>query len=210
MRRFPYTSIANFKIFKKLNSPTKIQDFLNAIPHNFEEKEIYLSPLMVLKKNKAHCMEGALLASAIFWFHGKKSFIVNLSPTTDDLDHVITLFKENRHWGAVSKTNHAVLRYRDPVYETPHELVMSYFNEYFLDDGKKTLRSYSELIDITTINSTWVTTEKNIVDIVYLLNETPHIDILKGLNPRRLRPADKIEVRAFIPTEWKKYSKKKK
>src|SRR3989338_7334538 len=116
-------------IFKSLNTPKKIQDFLNSIPADFEPHgDTVLSPRMVLKENRAHCMEGAMFAAAALRFHGYPPFVVDLTAVKDDDDHVITVFKHNNHWGAISKTNHAVLRYREPVYKTIRELVMSYFH----------------------------------------------------------------------------------
>ena len=54
------------KILKALNTPRKIQDFLNKIPINFEEKgDTCFSPRKVLRENKAHCMEGAMLVCRI-------------------------------------------------------------------------------------------------------------------------------------------------
>ena len=42
------------KLFRKLNSPKKIQDYLNSIPFNFDERsDSCLSPRKVLEKNKA-------------------------------------------------------------------------------------------------------------------------------------------------------------
>ena len=39
------------KIFKKLNTPQKIQDFLNKMSINFEEEgDYFLSPMSVLEK----------------------------------------------------------------------------------------------------------------------------------------------------------------
>src|SRR5690606_22648808 len=130
------------KIIKKLNTPSKIQDFLNSLEINIEEDgDTSYSPRTVLKKRKAHCVEGAVLAAAILRFHGQKPLILDLETSNDDFDHVIALFNKNGYWGAISKTNHAVLRYREPVYKTIRELVMSYFHEYFLNkNGKKTLR----------------------------------------------------------------------
>ena len=76
------------------------------------------------------------------------------------------------HWGAISKTNHAVLRYREPVYKTIRELVMSYFHEYFTNhNGKKTLRSYSMPVDLSRFDKKgWMTAEKtwNIFLITWL------------------------------------------
>src|SRR3989344_1742309 len=119
------------KMLKALNTPRKIQDFLNKIPINFEEKgDTCFSPKMVLKKWKAHCIEGAMLAAVALRLNGKKPLVVDLTSVPEDFDHVICVFKEDGCWGAISKTNHAVLRYREPVYKNIRELVMSFFHEY--------------------------------------------------------------------------------
>ena len=56
--------------------------------------------------------------------------IVDMKAFNDD-DHVIAVFKEDGHWGAVAKSNFTSLRYREPVYRSLRELVMSYFDFYF-------------------------------------------------------------------------------
>src|SRR3989344_7544763 len=125
---------------KRLNSPKKVQGFINKLKINFEENgDTCLSPRLVLKEKKAHCIEAALLAAAILRFHGYPPIILDLESTSRDFDHVIFLFKSRKHWGAISKSNHTSIRYREPIYRTIRELVMSYFHEYFLDNGKKTL-----------------------------------------------------------------------
>jgi hypothetical protein len=141
-------------LFKKLNTPTKIQDFLAfEIRHNPASDGVECrSPREVLKFGKAHCMEGALLGAAVLEFHGQKPLLMDLRSTVEDLDHVVALFRQGQFWGAISKTNHVGLRYREPVYKSVRELAMSYFHEYFLDNGKKTLREYSVPFDANEIN----------------------------------------------------------
>jgi hypothetical protein len=116
---------------------------------------------------------------------------------------VVTLFKEDGYWGAISKTNHAVLRYREPVYRSVRELVMSYFHEYFLFSGKKTLRSFSKPFDLTRVGTTWLTTEDNLADLAYTLDHSPHTKILSPKQIRNLRQVDKIEIRAGNIVEYK-------
>lgn len=82
--------------------------------------------------NQAHCIEGALLAALALYVRGEKPLLLDLSRQKTDQEHVVALFRKNGYWGALSKTNHAVLRYRDPVYRTVRELALSYFHEYFL------------------------------------------------------------------------------
>src|SRR3989338_4691060 len=93
------------KILKALNTPKKIQDFLNKIPINFEEdeKDTCISPRMVLREWKAHCIEGALLAAVALRIHGEKPLVVDLTSVKKDFDHVICVFKRGRYWGAKSK-----------------------------------------------------------------------------------------------------------
>lgn len=205
MRKFPERKNKEFAIFMGINSPVKIQDFLNAIPINFGARgDTCQSPLRVLHNNKAQCVEGAMLAAAIFWYHGEKPLLFDLKTTKHDDDHVVALFRYNNMWGAVSKTNHAVLRYRDPVYATIRELALSYFNEYFLDDGKKTLRSYSVPFSLLDFEDDWLTTEKDIWGIPEELDGSKHYDIADKKTLRFLRKADALEIEAGKIIEWKK------
>ncbi len=195
------------EIFKRLNTPKKIQDFINNIPANYElHGETVLSPRMVLKENRAHCMEGAMFAAVALRFHEHKPLVVDLTSVKDDDDHVITVFKHKGYWGAISKTNHAVLRYREPVYKTIRELVMSYFHEYFTNhNGKKTLRSYSMPVDLSRFDQKgWMTAEKDVEYIPDYLVEVSHKQILSRSQIAFLREADHIEIKAGKIVEWKK------
>lgn len=187
------------KIFRRLNSPSRIQDFLNILKTNFEEKgETCMSPRKVLKTGKAHCMEGALFASAALKFHGYKPLVVDLEADKSDFDHVISVFKIKGYWGALGKTNHAVLRYREPVYKNIRELVMSFFHEYFLNEnGKKTLRRYSTPVDLSRFDGkNWMTAEEDVWYIPEYLAGVKHYPILERWQAKRLRKADEIEIKA--------------
>jgi len=185
-------------LYKRLNSPKKIQDFLNSLKINFEEEgDTCMSPRMVLKKGKAHCIEAALLAAVALRFNGDKPLIVDLEANKKDFDHVVAVFKRNGHWGAISKTNHAVLRYREPVYKNIRELVASFFHEYFLDNGKKTLRRYSMPVDLSIFDDRgWMFAEKDVWYIPKYLTKIKHWDILNRKQILGLRRADKIEIEA--------------
>lgn len=193
-------------LFKKLDSPKKIQDFLAfKIKHNPAKDGVECrSPREVLRFGKAHCMEGALLGAAILEFHGQKPLLMDLRSTADDLDHVVALYRQFGCWGAISKTNHVVLRYREPIYKTLRELALSYFHEYFLDNGKKTLREFSVPFNVNRINNlTWRTTHKDLIELPDILDEAEHYKILANLQIQNLRKADPIEVRAGKLVEWK-------
>jgi hypothetical protein len=196
------------KILKSLNTPKKIQDFLNKIPINFEEKgDTCMSPRKVLRENKAHCIEGALLASVALRINRIKSFIVDLEATPKDFDHVICVFKKDGKWGSISKTNHAVLRYREPIYNTIRELVMSFFHEYFDDNGNKNLRKYSAPVDLSIFDHlNWTISEEDIWEIPEYLADAKHYPILTKSQIHRLRKADILEIEAGKLTEWKSKS----
>lgn len=119
-------------LLRKLKTPALIQDYLDRLPINFEsEGDTHYSPRVVLRKKTAHCIEGALLAATALWLQGKAPLLLDLKTKQHDDEHVVALFKDGTYWGAISKTNHGVLRYRDPIYKTVRELALSYYHEYF-------------------------------------------------------------------------------
>lgn len=205
--RFPYDklSVRECAVFKRLAAPRKIQDFLVSLPINFEEGgDTLFSPRTALRQGKAHCFEGALFAAAALWFHGIKPLLLDLKTTDGDDSHVVALFQKGRYWGAISHTNHAALRYREPVYRTVRELALSYFHEYFLNkNGAKTLRSYSASFDLSEVKKgEWVTAEEDVWYIDTLLDKSKHYRILTPSIVRNLRPADIIERKAGEIVEW--------
>jgi hypothetical protein len=192
-------------ILKKLTTPIKIQNFLDSIPRNNEKKgETYMSPRRVLRENKAHCFEGALVAALALWLQGEPPLLFDLKASKEDEDHVLALYKKNGYWGAISKTNHATLRFRDPVYKNLRELALSYFHEYFVNTtGKKSLRKYSARpFDLRKIDPKWVIEEEDLIDLINALEDTPHHDIFPKENLRYLRKADRMELAAGKLLEW--------
>lgn len=194
------------KILKKLDTPRKIQDFLNKLKINFEENgETCMSPRKVLREKKCHCIEGAFLAALILRLHGHKPLVVDLKTTKDDLEHVIAVFKKDGKWGAISKTNHAVLRYREPIYRNIRELVMSFFHEYFDNKGKKNLRSFSMPVDLSIFNNkNWIVSEEDLWYIHDYLDKVRHYPILNKSQIASLRKADRIEIDAGKIVEYRK------
>jgi hypothetical protein len=171
---------------------------------NYEKGgETCYSPRRVLRHQKAHCFEGALFAAAVLAFHGQKPLLMNLKAGPGDDHHALALFRRNGLWGAISKTNHAVLRYRDPVYRTPRELALSYFHEYFLQrSGRKTMRAYSKPFNLLRFGTDWITSEEDLWKIADALQDSPHIEILPQKDRRYLRPASVIERKAGKLTQW--------
>lgn len=194
------------KIFKRLDTPAKIQDFLNGFKFNFETQgDTCQSPRRVLKSGKAHCMEGALFAAAALEYHGNKPLVMDLKAASHDFDHVVALYEKDGYWGALSKTNHAVLRYREPIYKTLRELALSYFHEYFDDKGRKNLRKFSAPLNLNQFNYLeWRTAAGDLFKIPSVLDDIKHTSLLNPAQVRNLRKADTVEVLAGKIVEYKK------
>lgn len=194
------------KIFAKLTTPQKIQDYLDTLPINYELRgETYMSPRRMLKAKTAHCFEGALFAAAALAYHGQKPLLMDLRTAVPYEDHVVTLFRTNGLWGAISKTNHPILRYRDAVYLSPRELAMSYFHEYVETDGKKALREYSNPFDLARYApERWATAEGDLHWLVEALDNSRHFPVAPQKALRKLRDASQFERKAMDVVEWKR------
>ena len=186
---------SEWKRLSSLGSPQKIQGFLNRTPINHElGGETLLSVREVLKQRRAHCMEGAFLAAAALWINGEPPLLMHLDCDLSDYPHAIAVFRRGRCWGAISKTNGAPLRFRDPVYRSLRELAMSYFHEYFDKRGRKTLRSYSGAFDMRRIDpSHWVTNGKQCWDVHDRLAELRHYPLVTAKQTRLLSRRDPFE-----------------
>ena len=193
-----------FAALLRLSTPEKIQAFLNAVPINHElDGETILSVREVLRQRRAHCIEGALLAACALWIQGKPPLLVHLDCDPCDYPHVIALFRRNGAWGALSKTNGACLRYRDPIYRSLRELAMSYFHEYFDKRGRKTLRSYSAAFDLRRVApALWVTNEKACLETHARLEASRHYALISRRQERSLSRRDAFERRAAGLVEY--------
>jgi hypothetical protein len=171
-------------LFKTLNSPIKIQKFLDQTEYNGTKET--RSPRYVISLNRSHCMEGALFAAACLENIGFPPLVLDLQAYNDD-DHVIAIYKVKGFWGAVAKSNFTTLRYREPVYKTLRELSMSYFDFYFNLKGEKSLRAYSLPHNLNRFNTmNWRTTEEDVEDIGYYLDKVKHFPLVNKEQIKRL------------------------
>ncbi len=197
-------SPAERRLFARLDTPNKIQDFLDKTPANFEvDGDTVRSPRMMLKARMAHCAEAALFAAAALVFHGRQAWLMDLRALPRDQDHVVTLFRERGLWGAISKTNHAILRWRDPIYRSARELAMSYAHEYCLPGGKKSLMEFSRPFSLTRYApARWVIAESALHGLMDALDDSPHLPLAPLQAMRARRRSAKIELRAQDVVEW--------
>lgn len=190
-------SAAEFAALERLDTPQKIQQFLNRIPANHElGGETLLSAREVLRQRRAHCLEGALVAACALWIHGRPPLLVHLDCHTSDYPHCIAVFRRGRFWGAISKTNGGVLRFRDPIYRTLRELAISYFHEYCDRKGRHTLRSFSGAFDLRRVDTDdWVTPAKACWDLHEQLVGLRHYPLVPARQVPGLSRRDPFETR---------------
>jgi hypothetical protein len=179
-------------VFRRLNTPEKIQRFLDFdLAYNKEpDGNTCRSPRRALRDRTAHCMEGALFGAAALRMLGHPPLLLDLEAVRDD-DHVLAIFRARGHWGAVAKSNYSGLRYREPVYRTVRELVMSYFEHYYNLKKEKTLRRYSRPVNLVRFDRmNWMTAEDDVWEIPDYLCTISHTAILRAPMTRGLGLVD--------------------
>jgi hypothetical protein len=174
---------------RRLDTPAKIQRFLDDIPYNTEAGgETFRSPRRVLADRTANCIEGAVLAAAALRVQGEPPLIMDLTAVHDE-DHVIAVFRRGGLWGAIATSKFTGLRYREPVYRTVRELAMSYFEQYFNLKGERTLRGYGRPVNLARFDALhWMTSPQDLWPVAEHLEGIPHIPLLPPAAARRLTP----------------------
>jgi hypothetical protein len=177
-----------FRKLRSLKDPYGIQGFLDDQPYHLADTA--WSPRRVLEENTSHCFEGAIFAAAALRVNGYPPLIVDLEAERDT-DHVIAVYKQDGHWGAVAKSNYTGCRYREPVYRSLRELAMSYFELYFNQRRERTLRSFSKPVDLARFDQfDWMTSDRPIWFIAQYLFTIRHFPLLKPSIVRRLHRLD--------------------
>jgi hypothetical protein len=181
-------SSAEKKVFRKLTTPFKIQTYLDHIPYS--EDPFYRSPRTVMKDGKAHCFDGALFAACALRQIGQRPLIIDILADNDD-DHLLAIYKIRGYLGAVAKSNFVGLRFREPIYRTLRELVLSYFESYYNVDKEKTLRGYTVTLDLSRFDPLqWMTSDENLEKIADALDRIRQIKILIPAMIKNLNPVD--------------------
>jgi hypothetical protein len=170
---------------RSLNTPYKIQHFLERLPYH--EANTAWSPRMVLREQKAHCLEGAVFAAAALRVNGYPPLLWDLE-AEQDVDHVLAIYQERKHWGAIGFSAFAGLRFREPIYRDFRELALSYFDDYFNYRGERTLRAYaSRPLDLRRFDHRhWMTTDGDLWYIPMALVHLPHSPLLQPGMIKRL------------------------
>jgi len=181
------------KTMSKLNSPNKIQAFLDAIPYSRES--IYRCPLQVLRDRVANCFDGALFAAAALRQIGFPPLILDMIPDSRDDDHVLALYKQDGHWGAIAKSNFVGLRFREPIHRNLRELVLSYFDQYYNIKREKTLRGYTLPLNLKTFDKfDWMVSDKSMERIAQRLDEIRRFFLL---TPKMIAGLSTVDERLY-------------
>lgn len=161
-----------WKIIEEHNTPAKVQRFLRSIPYNREEEGGTLRSFrQVIRRNKAHCLEAALVAAVILEQQGYPPLLLSLA-SWDKLDHVIFVFQTNGLWGAVARSRDLGLHGRKPVFKSLRALTWSYFDPYIDYTGRITGYGLGDLRDLG--NYDWRFSEKNMWKVENYLRDIPH------------------------------------
>jgi len=178
------------KKFNQLNTPFTIQQYLDSLTYNGEERD--RSSLNAMLDNQSHCLDGGFLAALCLWRIGFKPLLIDIvpDPGVDD-DHVLVLYQIEGRWGALAKTNYINLGFREPVYKNLRELVMTYFEHYVSIHKIKCLTGYTRPIDASHyahLNWAWDEAGANILYHKYFYGRKPIPLITKSM-AKRLSPA---------------------
>lgn len=178
------------EILRGFRSPIQVQAYLDSLPYIAEERD--RSPLDVMLDGQGHCLDGGLLAAVGLRYLGFAPLIIDLVPEPGkDDDHVLALFQVDGLYGAVAKSNYVGLRYREPVYRSLRELVMSYFEPYFSVEGERSLRGYTRPMDLRTLDRfEWMWCEDGVREVSKQLYARKWTSLLRPASIARLNPVD--------------------
>ena len=180
-------------LMAKLNSPSGIQAFLDGFAYSTEE--VYRCPLRVLRERIAHCFDGALFAAAALRRIGFPPLLLEMLPNDRDDDHMLALYKMDGHWGAVAKSNFVGLRFREAIYRTLRELVLSYFEQYYNVEREKTLRGYTAPLNLKAFDRfNWMVSDEPLEQIATRLGEIRKISVVA---PQMIAKLSLVDPRSY-------------
>jgi len=132
------------RILAGLKTPAHIQQFLDEL--DYDERGGAASPRAVMKNGRAQCFSGALFAAAALRELGHPPRLMYMDAASDD-GNCLALYEIGGLWGAVAKSNFTTIRSREAIY--PYiALGLSYFDGFFNSWGKRTMRSFTEPVDL--------------------------------------------------------------
>ena len=184
------------RLLRRLKSPAGVQRLLDSFPYH--DADTCWAPRRVLREGVAHCLEGAMLAAAAMRELGYPPLIVDLEGE-QDTDHVIAVYRAGRYWGSIAKSHFNGLRDRPPIFRSLRELAISYFDDYFNLRRERSLRTYSQPVDLSRFDHlSWTTSERPNWFVPEHLLKIRHTPLISKAQARALYRVDQLALRASL------------
>ena len=169
------------RLIARLRTPRAVQRYLNRLPYNQEPhgRATQRSFRGVVRHGCAHCLEAVLFAAVVLEQHGYPPIVLSLE-STDELDHVVFLYRRRGRWGSIARSRDPGLHGRKPVFATPRALALSYCDPYVDFTGRVTGYAVVDLRGLGDYD--WRTAEGNVWKVERMLLDYPH---------RKIRSSDK-------------------
>lgn len=161
------------RLLAKLGTPLMVQRYLNQLPYNGEPggRATLRSFRGVVRRGCAHCLEAALFAAVALEQHGYPPLVLSFE-STDELDHVIFIYRRGGRWGSVARSRDPGLHGRRPVFTTPRALAVSYMDPYIDLTGRVT--GYA-VVDLRVMGRyDWRLADTNVWKVERMLLAYPH------------------------------------
>lgn len=163
------------KIIDACRTPQQVHAWLRSLPYNFEKGKLTMRSFReVVQHQTAHCLEAALAAAVIMEQHKYPPLLLSLD-SVDDLGHVVFLFQSKGKWGAVGRSRDDGLHGRKPVFRTPRDVALSYFDPYVDFSGR--INGYAVVHLDELGNYDWRFAKRNLWKLHDFLVDYKHIAI---------------------------------
>jgi hypothetical protein len=161
-------------LIRRLNTPAKVQRYLNSLPYNIEPhgRATLRSFRGVVKHGCAHCLEAALFAAVVLEHHGYPPLVLSFE-SIDRLDHVIFVYRRRGRWGSIARSRDPGLHGRKPVFPTPRALALSYADAYVDFTGRVTGYAVADVAKEMR-DYDWRFADTNIWKVERMLLDYPH------------------------------------
>ena len=162
---------AERRLIASLDTPIKVQTWLNGLPYNWEKRgETARTFRGVAEHKRVQCLEAATCAATILEQHGFPPIIVDIE-STDELDHVIFVYKQKGQWGSIARSRCIGLHGRKPVFRSLDALVESYVAPFIDPTGR--VKGYG-ILDLRTLAAPWRLGRGNVWAVEDALYENKH------------------------------------
>lgn len=157
------------ELAKKYTTPKQVQEWIHS-SIAYHKDDTVCSAEKAIKKNRAHCLEGAFVAALILEQHGYPPLVMSFE-SVDEVEHVVFVFKKGKYWGAVGQSRDKGLHGRAPKFKTLRGLAWSYFDPYIDETSRITAYQIANLDDLGV---DWRFSNKDLWDADNYLVQLPH------------------------------------